>query len=32
MQDSPHACRGSIFSSFTSGLRFSPTIRGRLGP
>ena len=32
MQDRPQACSGIIFSCRTSGLRDSPSMRGRLGP
>ncbi len=32
MQDRPQACSGTILSPTTSGLRFSPSMRGRLGP
>ena len=32
MQRSPQASSGSILPSFTSGLRFSPSMRGNEGP
>ena len=32
MADRPHACNGTILPSRVSGLRSTPSMRGRLGP